>query len=178
MTEVTIDCVCPLTAAGEKRHSTDRVQLRERLDFRSALTARNAIALAKEDDDDISSAEILAILTETYLSLGITSWTLVDEKGKKVEPSRQAIRDFIEDHPDEAMEVGEAADTLYQAAVILPLVARAARSSQPTQTDDSMSVTTTGTPKARKPSKPSLTTTTRMDGTGTISPLHAGGFSS
>ena len=171
---VEIPCVCPPKQDGQPRHTTDRIELRERLDFRSALTARNAIALAKEDDDEISSAEILAILTETYLSLGITSWSLVDEKGKKVEPSRQSIRDFIDEHPDEAMEVGEAADTLYQAAVILPLVARAARFSQPTQTTGSTSVTTGSAPKPPKQSKPSSTSTTRTGGTGMTSSQPAG----
>lgn len=175
---VEIPCVCPPKADGQARHIADTIELREKLDFRSALTARNAIALAKEEDEDVSSAEILAVLTETYLILGITSWTLVDEKGKKVEPSRTAIRAFIEAHPDEAMEIGDAADALYSAAVILPLVARAQKSSQPTPTTDSTSATTDSSPKPRKPSKPSSTTTTRMDATGTTSPLHAGGFSS
>ena len=93
---VEIPCVCPPKQDGQPRHTTDTIELRDRLDFRSALTARNAIALAKEEDDDVSSAEILAVLTETYLLLGIQSWSLVDEKGKKVEPSRTAIREFIE----------------------------------------------------------------------------------
>lgn len=175
---VEITCVCPPTQEGKPRHLADRVELREKLDFRSALTARNAIALAKEEDDDISSAEILAVLTEHYLVLGISSWSLVDAKGKKVEPSRAAIRQFIAEHPDEAMEIGDAADALYSAAVILPLVARAQRSSQPTPTTGSTSATTDSSPRPRKPSKPSSTTTTRMDATGTTSPLHAGGFSS
>ena len=175
---VEIPCVCPPKPDGQPRHIADTIELREKLDFRSALTARNAIALAKEEDDDVSSAEILAVLTETYLILGIQSWSLVDEKGKKIEPSRTAIREFIEAHPDAAMEVGDAADGLYSAAVILPLVARAQKSLQPTQTTGSTSVTTDSLPKPRKPSKPSLTTTTRMDATGTTSPLHAGGFSS
>jgi hypothetical protein len=172
---VHIACVCPPTAAGDTRHPDgDRVELREKLDFRSALTARNAIALAKEEDEDVSSAEILAVLTETYLILGITSWTLVDEKGKKVEPSRTAIRAFIEANPDAAMEVGDAADELYSAAVILPLVARAAKFSQPSPTTDSTSPTTGSAQKPRKPSKPSSTSTTRTGGTGTTSSLHAG----
>jgi len=174
---VDIECVCPPTAAGDTRHPDgDRVELLEKLDFRSALTARNAIALAKEDDQDISSAEILAVLTETYLTLGIKAWTLVDEKGKKVEPSKAAIRAFIEASPDVAMEVGDAADGLYSAAVILPLVARAQKSSQPSPTDDSTSRTTGSELKRPKPSKPSSTSTTRTDATGTTS-LSLGGAS-
>ena len=171
---VEIPCVCPLRADGQSRHLADRVELREKLDFRSALTARNAIALAKEEDPDVSSAEILAVLTETYLTLGISSWSLTDDKGKPLPPSRENIRRFCEEHPDEAMEVGDAADGLYSAAVILPLVARAAKSSQPSQTDDSMSATTGSAPKPRKPSKPSLTSTTRTGGTGMTSSPHAG----
>lgn len=172
---VDIECVCPPTATGDTRHpGGDRVELRDKLDFRSALTARNAIALAKENDPDASSAEILAVLTETYLTLGITAWTLVDERGKRVEPSRAAIRSFMESYPDVAMEVGDEADGLYSAAVILPLVARAQKSSQPSPTDDSTSATTGSELKRPKPSKPSSTSTTRMDGTGTTSASLAG----
>ena len=172
---VDIECVCPPTAAGDTRHpGGDRVELREKLDFRAALTARNAIALAKEDDPDISSAEILAVLTETYLTLGIRSWTLVDDKGKKVEPNKANIRAFIEANPDVAMEVGDEADGLYSAAVILPLVARARKSSQPSPTDASTSRTTGSGQKRPRPSKPSSTSTTRTVGTGTTSPLLGG----
>lgn len=158
-----IECVCPPTAAGDTRHPAgDTVELRERLDFRSALTVRNAIIMAKQDDPDMDAPEILAMLTEKYLLLGIESWSLVDAKAKKVEPTRDAIRAFVQDHPNEAMEVGDAADALYSAAVILPLVARAQKSSPTSQTNGSTSPTTGSRSVPRKPSKPSSTSITPM----------------
>ena len=172
---VKIECVCPLTAAGSPRHPDgDRVELRDKLDFRSALTARNAIVLAKQDDPGVTSAEILAILTEHYLCQGITSWTLVDAKGKHIEADRANIRKFIEENPEAAMEVGDEADSLYSEAVILPLVARAQKSSPPTRTDGSTSPTIGSEQKRPKPSKPSLTSTTRTAGTVRTSQSPAG----
>ena len=59
---VKIECVCPPKAGGEKRHPDgDTVTLRERLDFRAAVTVRNAIVVLKQDDPDCGAAEILAV---------------------------------------------------------------------------------------------------------------------
>lgn len=168
--DVDIECVCPLTAAGDTRHPDgDRVELRDKLDFRAALAARNSIILLKQEDPDAGGGEVLAVMTESYLPAGIVSWTLVDEKGKKVEPTRQAIRQFMEDHPDEAMEVGDAADSLYSAAVMLPLVRRVQESLQTSRTNGSTSLTTGSQSEHPKPSKPSSTSTTRTGGTGMTS---------
>ena len=173
----TIDCICPPTKAGDIRHPDgDTVELRERLDFRGALTARNAIALAQSEGD--STAEILAALTESYLILGIVAWSLVDERGKDVPPSRQNIRDLLLTQPDAAMVVADEADELYRDAVIAPLAARAAKSSPPTPTTSSTSATNGSPTKHPKPSKPSSTTTTRTGGTVTTLRPRAGGSSS
>ncbi len=173
-----IDCVCPQRPDGSARHPDgDTVTLRPKLDFRSALHARNTVILLRQEGvEDV--AEILASLTEVYLRVGIESWTLVDAKGKAVPVSRDAVRDFMAAHPDEATTIGDEADELYSEAVISPLVARASTSSPPTPTNGSTSATNGSSQTPRKRSKPSLTTTTRTDGTGTTSPLHAGGFSS
>ncbi len=173
-----IDCVCPQRPDGSARHADgDTVTLREKLDFRSALHARNTVILLRQDDVT-DAAEILAALTEVYLRVGIESWTLADAKGKAVPVSREAVAALMTDHPDAAMTIGDEADELYSEAVISPLVARASKSSPPTPTKDSTSVTNGSSPTPRKRSKPSLTTTTRTDGTGQTSPLHAGGFNS
>ena len=176
---VAVTCLCPPKATGEARHPAgDEITLRERLDFRAALTARNTMVLLKEEDPDVSSAEILAALTETYLVLGIESWSLVDAKGKPLPVSKAAIREVLLTKPDIAMEVGDAADALYSAAVILPLLARAQKSLPPTPINGSTSAKTPSLPKRPKPSKRSSITTIPTAATVTTSPSPAGDSSS
>jgi hypothetical protein len=171
-----IPCICPPKATGEVRHvNGDRVELRERLGFRSALTARNTIALLKQDDPDVQPPEILAALTEVYLEHGIASWTLVDDRGKPTEPNKENVRRLMEFHPDVAMDIGDACDELYTEAVILPLVNRALTSSPDTQTRGSTSPTTTPLPARPKRSRPSSTSTTRTDGIAMMQSAPAGG---
>lgn len=176
---VTIDCLCPPNARGEVRHPAgDTVTLRERLDFRGALTARNTIVLVKTDDPDASSAEILAALTEVYLLLGVESWSLVDAKNKPIEVSKAAIREHLLANPEVAMTIGDAADALYSEAVILPLLARAQSSSPPSPIGGSTSATTGSSPKRPKPSKRSSITTIPTDAIVTTSDSPGGDFSS
>lgn len=176
---VTIECLCPPKAAGEVRHPQgDTVTLRERLDFRAAVTARNTIVFLKSEDPDASAAEILAALTETYLLLGIESWSLLDAKGKPLPPSKAAIREYLLARPEIAMRVGDAADELYSEAVVLPLLARAQNFSPPTPTNGPTSAPKGSSPKPPKPSKPSSTTTTPTGGTVPTSLSPAGDSSS
>ena len=175
----TVECLCPPKATGEVRHPDgDTITLRERLDFRSALTARNTFVLLKSEDPDVSTAEIMASLTETYLLLGIESWSLltVDEKGKArpLEVSKTAIRDLLLSHSEAAMAVGDEADALYSEAVIAPLVARASSSSPSTPTSESTSATNGSASRPPKPSKPSSTSTSPMADTETTSPSLVG----
>jgi hypothetical protein len=174
-----IECVCPPKADGQPRHPAgDTIKLRPKLDFRSSLTMRNAIAVAKAEDPDCSVEEILAILTEHYLLAGIESWSLLDVRGKAIPVSKAAIREFLDGHPDEAMEVGDEADGLYAQAVMRPLLQRASSSSPPTPTNGSTSPTMAISPPRRKPSKPSSTTTTQMAATGPTSSSPGGVYSS
>ncbi len=105
----------------------------------------------------------MAALTEAFMLEGIESWTLVDAKGKPVEVTKTAIRDFMAEHQDAAMEVGDDAFAKYQEAVVAPLVARASNSSTISPPDASTSRTTGSGPKPLKQSKPSSTTTSRTD---------------
>jgi hypothetical protein len=173
----TIECICPPKADGAPRHASDEVRLREKLDFRSARAARLAIVFAKQEDDDIGVAELQAILTESYLLFGIESWTVADEKGRKTEPTRAAIRALMEEHPDAADVISDEATNLYNSQVIDPLVKRASALSQPTPTDASTSATP-GSITPRKRSRPSSTTTTRTDGIETTSLSLAGASNS
>ncbi len=170
-----IDCVCPPRTDGTPRHPNgDTVTLRERLDFRSGLAARNTVMVIKQEDPEAGAAEILAGLTEIYLLVGIESWTLQDAKGKAVEVNRTTVRQLMADHPDEAMTIGDEADGLYNEQVIAPLVARALKYSQPTQTTGSTSPTTGSQPRPLKQSKRSSTTTSQTDGITRMSASHDG----
>lgn len=164
-----IECVCP-PKDGQTRHPDgDTVTLRERLDFHAATTIRQAIAILKSEDPDSSAAEILATLTEHYVLFGVESWSLVDEKDKPVPVSRAAIRSLLLTRPENITDLADEADGLYQAQVLLPLLARASKSSPPSPIDGSTSAKTPSGPKPRKPSRLSLTTTSPTDGTATTS---------
>jgi len=172
--DVAVACPCPPKADGEPRHDGDTVVLRDKLGFHEATTIRKAIGILYLDDPEASAAEVLATLTEHYLLFGISGWTFVDDKGKPAVAGKTAIRRFIEDHPDLAEAVGDEADSLYSEQVMLPLVARAQRSSPPSQTDAS---TSAGSRSPRRPprrSKRSSTITSQTDATGTITRLPVG----
>lgn len=175
---VEIDCICPPKADGERRHEQDAVTLRETLDFRSVTAIRHGISLLEREDSDAYTAEVLAVLTEGYVLHGIEAWTLVDERGKPVPVSRAAIRDAVLSRVDVASVVGDAADELYGEKVLLPLLARASRSSQPTRTEPSTSPQTASPTRRPKPSKPSSTTSSRTDGIEATSTSLAGVSSS
>ena len=83
--------------------------------------------------------------------------------------SEEAIRTRLLTRPAEADAIAEAADGLYQEAVMLPLLRRAQNSSPPTPTDDSTSAPKDSAPTPLKRSKRSSTTTSPMDGTAQIS---------
>lgn len=169
-----IECICPAKPDGSVRHPEgDTVTLRERLDFRAAITVRNIIALLAAGDG-FDDADILAALTEKYLYLGIETWSLVDAKGKPLPVSRAAIAEYLLADPMIAKVVGDEADDLYTAAVVLPLLGRRSTSSPPTPTDASTSQPTALPTPLRKRSRPSSTSTSQTDGTGRISASPAG----
>lgn len=175
--DVQIACPCP-PKDGEPRHATDSVTLRETLDFRAATTIRNSIAFAKAEDPDLSSAEMLAILTEGYLLHGIEAWTLVDLDDKKhvfaVPVSKPEIRSRLLADPLMAEPIGEAADVLYQPIILGPLVQRALTSLPPSSTDESTSPKKVGAPRSPTRSKRSSTSTTPTDGIVTTTDWHGG----
>lgn len=183
----TIDCICPPKADGQTRHPDgDTVTLRERLDFRSALTVVDAIKLAR-GDEDMTAADIYAAMTETYLLLGIESWTVTDAKGKPLPTTRANIRSVLLENISAAMVVAEEADETY-AEMIVPLAMRGSQSSPDTPTEDSTSAPTPTlsstrqkagrSPSRPKPSKRSSITTSRTDGIVTITPSQDGDSSS
>jgi hypothetical protein len=177
--DVTIPCPCPHKVTGEPRHESDTVTFLDKLGFHEALSIRNQIRVIRGEDSASSTGEVLAAMTEHYLLFGISSWTLVDDKGKPVPPSRPAIREFLEFIDFETAELlTDAADELYASVVLLPLVAKGQKSSPGTPTDGSIFRRNGSPPKPRKPSKPSLTITSPTADTATITVLPVGDSSS
>ena len=67
---VRIPCLCPPKGDDVRHPAGDTVTLRDKLDFVSALAARNIIIQAKTSDPGMSVGEIQALLTEMYLLAG------------------------------------------------------------------------------------------------------------
>lgn len=172
--DVTIECPCPVTGSGKPRHASDTVTLRERLGFRAATTIRKGIGLLYLDDPQTSAAEVLAMLTESYLLYGIERWTLRDAKGP-IEVSKTAIREHLFSRDISAL--ADEADNLYASQVMLPLLLAAQSSSQPTPTDSTSP--RNGSPTTRpKRSRRSSTSTIRTVATAAITSLPDGGSNS
>ena len=170
-----IPCICP-PLEGKPRHASDTVTLRQRLGFRESLAAQNAVYVLKSEDPDATAADVLAVLTESYLLSGIEAWSVVGVDGKPIDPTKPAIREYLLPHMDAALAVAEAADDLYRETVITPLVDRASTSSPPTPTDGPTSPTSSSEEPNQNHSSPSSITTTPMDDTETTS-LALGGVS-
>lgn len=181
--DVPIRCVCPPKADGSPRHEGDTVTLRDTLGFVATQTARNAIHLARSDAReqgvDLDAAYALALLTEQYLMLGVTAWTLVDEKGKAVPVGRATVRAFLEDPDadDVVSLVSDEADGLYAEKVMLPLLAAAASSSRPTPTVSTSPTPGNGKAPSSRSSRSSISTIPTA-GTGTTSRRRGGDSSS
>ena len=162
--DVTIPCPCPPKDDGP-RHESDTVTLRARLDFHQATSITNGVNFIDNDDEKSRAAEVLAVLTEGYVLHGIEKWTLRDVSNKPVELKKSNIRRFILDRPDIYPAVVEAADGLYNEAVLLPLVARASSSTPTSPTTASTSPKRGGGPRRPGPSKRSSITTIQTGGT-------------
>lgn len=174
-----IDCPCPPKSDGSVRHPNgDQITFREALDFQTGMTVRNKILIARENDPETDVAEILTMLTTTYLLDGVESWTLTDGK-EPIPVTKGNIRRYLLSDVRTAITLGDAADELYREAVMLPLLRPASNSSPDTPTASSTSPTNGESPTPEsKPRKRSSTITTQTDGTEPTTALHAGGYSS
>lgn len=173
---VTVACLCSPRADGSPRHPNgDEITLRERLDFRSATTVRNAVGFARAEDPDLPPAEILAILTEHYIVHGVEAWTVVDETGKPLPVTKPNLRAILLRNDLAATTVGDAADERFGEQILGPLLAAASTSSEPGPTIDSTSASKDSPSSNPTPSSPSSTSTTPTVATGTITSLPAGG---
>lgn len=163
-TKTTVGCLCPPN--GQRHPNGDTITWRETLDFRTALAARKAVSWARTEDESVDVPDVLALLSEFYLTHCIESWTLRDAKGKAIEVSRPAVEQYILP-TDAAFDLAEIADDLYSDRILGPLVAAASTSSPPTPTNGSTSATRgRGKASRPKPSTPSSITPTPMAATG------------
>ena len=176
--DVTVPCICPWPDDIVPHPDGDTIGLVDRLDFFRATAIRKSLAFINSDDPEARAVEVLARLSLAYVMFGIERWTVVDAKGKAVPVSHAAIRSSLLANDTAASIVVEAADELYQQAVLLPLMAGASTSSPPMPTGGSTSRRTGSSKKPRTRSSPSSTTTSRTDGIGTMSSPLAGDFSS
>lgn len=154
------------------------VTLRPTLGFRAVASIRNEIQILRQDDDDPSVGDILAVLTEGYILHGIESWSLLDDDGDPLPVTRSNIRVRILSDLTAASILGDYADNLYAKSVMLPLLAAASSSSPPTPTDTSTSAPTDSSSTPPKRSKPSSISTIPTADTGTTSKSPDGDSSS
>lgn len=162
---MTVACLCPPRDGAVRHPDGDTVTFKEKLNFHDRVVARKVIELSALGDG--GDADILAALTEFYLFNCIAEWTLRDAKGKAVPVSRASISAVMEEHPDEAMELAEKADSLYSDIVLRPLVLRASTSSPPSRTNGSTPHPNGSGRKARTRSSRSSTSTTQTVDTAT-----------
>lgn len=188
--DVTIPCLCPpkmddKAEPGPSRYHVrhpdgDTVTLRDKLDFRTAVTMQESVSILApvKDGEDVSAAEKLAALDESYLLYGVEAWTLTDAKGKPIHVSPTTVRAHLLSDLAAAMQVFDVAEDLYNPVVLVPLVVRGLSSSRHTPTTEPTSVPTSSQPEPPKPSKRSSTTTSRTGSTGKTSSPRAGDSSS
>lgn len=114
------DCGCPNTPHDGKddRADGDTVTFRERLPFAAGVEAISLIF-------DGKTPKAMSAM-DVYLFEGPESWNLLDERGKPVPLTREAIEALpFEDQ----YEIADHGDDLYRDAVIAPLVRRTKASS-------------------------------------------------
>lgn len=145
-------CRCP----GTPHPDGDSVFLSPTIGFRGGLVAEaKVVAIANGSND---ADEVKAALLETYVLYGVKAWNLVNEAGP-IPVTPETIESEILSDYTRALPVGEAADDLYSAAVIDPLVARQSKLLRSMPTDRSTSRKNGSSGGHPKRSKRSSTTT-------------------
>lgn len=110
--------------------------------------------------------EIVGLLTEGYLLVGVAEWTLTDEMGP-IPVTRDNITRYLLSDFELARPVADKADDLYYGPVLSPLVASLSTSLRGTSSSESTPATNGSSPTPRKRSRRSSTTTSRTAGTET-----------
>lgn len=144
------ECPCPGTP-----HLEEHVYLEPTLTLPMAAGAYTAIS---NSDGTLSGYE--SALVEAYIPRAILRWTFVERSmdGKGTEPvpiTRENVERLLP-WDQGGLELADAADSLYSARLMRPLVARLSMRSLPTSTDDSTSANQPSGGHSRKQSKRSL----------------------
>lgn len=113
-----------------------------------------------------SHPEIVGLLTESYLLVGVVEWSLSDEMGP-IPVSRENIAKYLLSDFELAQPVADAADDLYYGPVLAPLVASLQTSLLGGSSKKQTSATNGSSAKPRKRSRRSSTSTTRTADTET-----------
>lgn len=161
VTTVSVACPCE----GTPHPDGDTVELRPKLGLAAGIEIQSSVRQAIGQPDGV----IVGILVEGYVRHGILAWSFVDRDGAPVDVTPETIQSWVLDDFTLASPVAELADTLYEDAVLGPLVRAAANSSPTTLTASSTSAPDTGSEPNPTPLSPSSTTTTPTDDTATTS---------
>lgn len=168
-------CLCP----GTPHADGDFVYLRPKLGLGAGIVVQEPIAdwLKIPFEERPGQEHMRAELSERYLIVGVAEWNLEDEEGP-IPVNPLTIREHLLDDYDRAEAAAEKADDLYAEVALRPLRRLVEMSSKATSSNGSTSRKRATSPKRRKPSKPSSTTTSPTEGTETISGSLAGASSS
>jgi hypothetical protein len=154
---VEVECRCA------EQHDHDTVYLRPRLGLAAGIAIQRLVVEANQAPVPATAADMTGVLAEAYLLHGIESWTI-----QKPVTAATIRAELLDDFARGAV-VADRADDLYMAAVLAPLLKKAASSLPGTSSNGSTSVPGNGHRPAKKRSKPSSTTTTPMVATATTS---------
>jgi hypothetical protein len=149
--------VGPCQCSGTPHEDGDVVELRPRLGLAQGVQIQTAIIMAR--NEGTPPEVVTGVLAEQYLRVGVMGWNFTSEGGKPLPVTPGNIEERLLSDFSVGTLVSDAADELYAATVVLPLVERAARSSPTTTTNGSTSATNGGSSKRPKRSKPSSTST-------------------
>jgi hypothetical protein len=151
--------------AGEPHPDGDSVELRPKLGLAEGVRLQAAVVDAKQKG--IGAPEVTGLLAESYLLVGVSGWNLLNATGQPVPVTPDTIREQLLEDFERAAPVSDKADELYREVAIGFLVRQAASLSPSTTTNGSTSPMGGGSPKARKRSKPSSTSTSQTGVTAT-----------
>lgn len=150
------DCSCE----GSPHPDGDTVELAPELSLTGGMAAQGAIYEAEGD-----SVVLQEQLARVWVTHGVIGWNLLDASGKPKPLSPQAVlAEFPWMHG--GMEIAEACDSLYQEAVVSPLLSRLARLAARGSTVDTRKGTSAKKGSTRRRSKRSSTGSTATEPTG------------
>jgi hypothetical protein len=132
------DCSCP----GQPHAEGDFAYLKPKADLTVGLTAHAVLMLGITD-----AAEMIGALGRAYTISGVARWDLLDEHGKPVPVSTDAIDKLSW---TDIAEVADKASDLYSNEVMLPLRDRLLKSSPNGRTPKRTSATRASSKSRRK----------------------------